>query len=272
MLDGRYRFKRFGTSGRINAIEFSITDICNRNCRSCSHFAPLAKKPNFIHSEDFEKQLGILKGTGIEPDSVWLTGGEPTLHPNFLGLLKTLREIFPGIPVGMMSNGSYFHADYDDPDLWNFVKENGIIWHITTYDTDPRFYEELFERHGCINHLSLDVNNTFVNLINLSHGKEITQQKYARCGWERLNTFIRNGRIYKCPSCEYIDLFNEYFGKTFEPKEDDYLIIDENLTYGQILKFKSIPSSFCGYCEIDRRYKDRFTAIPSERKASEWMI
>ena len=40
------------TNHPLHQIEYSITDICNRNCKSCSRFAPLAKQPNKVGVEE----------------------------------------------------------------------------------------------------------------------------------------------------------------------------------------------------------------------------
>ena len=41
-------------------IEYSITDICNRNCIACSHLAPLAKGANFVREEEFMQVTSVL--------------------------------------------------------------------------------------------------------------------------------------------------------------------------------------------------------------------
>lgn len=253
----------------IHQIEYSITDICNKNCKACSHFAPLAKQANFVNVKDFENEIKILHNIIPDAHTFWLIGGEPTLHPELMQLLKILRKIYE-ISIGVMTNG--YRLLETDKEFWGFIRENEVIWRITTYDIEPERYIELFKRNGCIDLLSLDINNRFYNLVTLTEEKqEISQKKYNKCGWESLNIVVRNGRIWKCPTVEYIDLFNNYFGKQFEVNEDDYLEIDGNLTRESLLTFQNISSSFCANCDISKRYTSKYEAVQSKRDIKEWL-
>lgn len=195
------------------------------------------------------------------------------MHPEYLEMLKELRSIYNDIPIGVMSNGYGILQKKDDENFWKFIKENEIVWRITTYGVKPSIYRELFIKNGCADLLSLDINNRFTNLAVLTEEKkEVSSMKYDSCGWERLNIFVRNGKIWKCPSVEYIDLFNGYFDKNFQVADDDYLNITPELTREAILEFKNRPSSFCKYCDISKRFKSEFEVEPSKRKITEWMV
>lgn len=256
----------------LHQIEFSIIDTCNRNCKSCSHFAPLAKQDNEISASDFVKQIEILHSLIPDVHTFWLTGGEPTSHPEYLVLLEKLRKIYKNIPIGVMSNGYGIHVRKNDRNFWDFIRENQIVWRITTYEVNPDYYIKIFEQNGCANLLSLDNNNYFTKLAVLSEEVQpVTQEKYNLCGWERLNIFVRNGKIWKCPTCEYIDLFNNYFNKKFEISADDYLNIDEKLTREQVIEFKEKPSNFCKNCDLSKRARTLFTVVKSGKNISEWL-
>jgi len=251
-------------------IEYSITDICNRNCAACSHLAPLAKLPNFVTTEEFTKVISLLQKAIPNIHTFWLTGGEPTLHPEFMRLLKIAREIYSDAYIGIYSNGINLDKYKTDKGFWQFIKQNGIVWGITVYGKSIQYYEELFKANGCFNNLSIvRVGSWFTNLTNYSINQPISKDKYERCGWERCKINIRNGRIYNCPSSEFADLFNGYFGEKLKISEYDYLIVDENLTRARIEEFKkSIP--FCSQCNIDNRNKKFFSTIPSKRRVEEW--
>lgn len=268
-----YKFNRAEIiSHPFHQIEYSIIDTCNKNCKACSHFAPLAKQSNKVSVEEFVKNTKILHNIIPDVHTFWLIGGEPMLHPHYLELLKELRSIYNDIPIGIMTNGYKLLETDTDEKFWGFIREHEIIWHITTYDVAPKRYIELFKRNGCIDLLSLDINNKFYNLVTLTEEKqEITQEKYGKCGWERLNIFVRNGRIWKCPTVEYIDLFNNYFGKRFEINIDDYLEIDYSLTRERLLTFQNTPSNFCANCDISKRYTSRYEVVKSKKDIKEWL-
>lgn len=252
-------------------IEYSITDMCNKNCASCSHLAPLAKTPNFVTVEEFARITEIIWKLIPDAHTFWLTGGEPTLHPEFLRLLKIARDTFTDSYIGIYSNGITLREYEDNPQFWDFTRDNGIVWGITFYDTDCGYYRNLFVRHGCTDNLAVvQGGRVFANLINYTQTPQpVSLEKYKKCGWERSKINIRNGRIYNCPSSEFADLLNDYFGKDLKVTPDDYLVVDENLTRKQIDEFRG-PIPFCAQCDLDKRYKKLCKNAPSDRSIGEW--
>lgn len=251
-------------------IEYSVTDVCNRNCTACSHLAPLAKEANFVSAEEFARVTGILQRCIPEAHTFWLTGGEPTLHPEFLRLLKIAREIYAEAYIGIYTNGSTLKGYETDEGFWKFVRSNGIVWGITLYDEGRQYYEELFDRKGCKNNLAIvRGGNWFTNLTNYSKNQPVSYDKYERCGWERCKINVRGGRIFNCPASEFADLFNGYFGEKLAVTPADYLIVDETLTRERIEEFRN-PMPFCSQCDLDIRSKKLFRAEPSERRMEEW--
>ena len=269
-LKDRYKFDWNRIYGKDSYhIEYSVTDICNRNCVACSHLAPLAKHPNFVGIEEFECATRILHKCLTNIHTFWLTGGEPTLHPNFLDLLEIARNIYDEAYIGIYSNGLTLKKYDEDKTFWNFIRDNGIVWGITVYDRNFRYYEELFERHNCINNLAIvRAGNWFTNLTVYSKGQQVSQEKYEKCGWERCKINIRNGRIYNCPSCEFADLFNGYFGEKLIVAPEDYLVVDENLTCEKIMDFKS-PKPFCSQCNLELRNRKIFLNLKSKKAMEE---
>ena len=130
-------------------IEYSITDICNKNCAGCSHLAPLAKKPNFVDIEEFSRVVAVMQKVIPKAHTVWLTGGEPTLHPKFITLLDTVRQSFVDNHVGIFSNGTTLSHYENDSAFWSFIKDAGIVWAITPYDKPKQYFEDLFTKYDC---------------------------------------------------------------------------------------------------------------------------
>ncbi len=264
-----FDFNRIMQSGERH-IEYSVTDICNRNCRSCSHLAPLAKNPNFICAEEFEKTVLILQTRLPDVHTFWLTGGEPTLHPEFLRLLEILGVIYAGSFIGIYTNGSTLNKYEADEGFWEFMRKTGVVWAVTPYDKPKEYFEKLFERKSCLNNLTFVQRGTkFTNLTNYSQNRAVSREKYERCGWERLKLNVRNGKIYNCPSAEYADLFNGYFGERLKICKEDYLVIDEKLTSEAIENFRG-PVPFCSQCDLSGRYTKLFDNQPSKRSIEEW--
>ena len=250
-------------------IEYSVTDICNRNCASCSHLAPLAKHPNFVTAEAFAHDVRIMRRVVPDAHTFWLTGGEPTLHPGYMELLRVLRNTYPDCYVGIYSNGLTLRARENDADFWKFVREADIVWAVTNYEIPREYFEELFAAHGCANYLAIvQSGSTFAKLTNYARDQSVSREKYIKCGWERSKINIRNGRIYNCPSSEFADLFNGFYGEDLKVTENDYLAIDEDLTRHRLEDFRG-PMPFCGQCDINARHH-AFPNRPSARDKLEW--
>lgn len=90
---------------------------CNNKCVMCTNLPAFARQPGdnyglkgqIVKLERYLKGLGpvYLKNDG-GADFVSLTGGEPTIHPDFFKLLSYFRKRLPGLPITLLSNGRRF--------------------------------------------------------------------------------------------------------------------------------------------------------------------
>ena len=90
---------------------------CNNKCVMCTNLPSFAGQPGAHYGlkgqigklERYLKKLGpvYLKNAG-RAEFVSLTGGEPTLHPEFFKLLSYFRARLPGVPITLLSNGRRF--------------------------------------------------------------------------------------------------------------------------------------------------------------------
>ena len=71
------------------AANWSITGRCNYNCKHCFMAADNARMMRSFSREEWMKTLDELEKCGVQ--SLTLTGGEPTIHPDFMELM---REIY----------------------------------------------------------------------------------------------------------------------------------------------------------------------------------
>ncbi|MEK6885954.1 MAG: radical SAM protein [Nanoarchaeota archaeon] len=70
-----------------------ITDCCNLDCPDC--FAACSsknKKPKFMSLEKFKELLEYYKKCEGEPQVLQISGGEPTLHPRILDMIKLAKK------------------------------------------------------------------------------------------------------------------------------------------------------------------------------------
>ena len=88
----------------MRALDLHITDSCNLRCQQCSHGIPKLKDPSYTMSIN---ELQEIKNTIIDPKltRINVSGGEPTAHPEFELFCNTLKGLFSGYHLGLMSNG-----------------------------------------------------------------------------------------------------------------------------------------------------------------------
>lgn len=98
----------------VDNIDWNITDICNYNCLHCFHAADNSMNRFAFTREEAMRFLDEMAECGLK--GVRLTGGEPTLHPNFREILEGIRERDLRLRT-LITNGSRL-----DEELVSFIK------------------------------------------------------------------------------------------------------------------------------------------------------
>jgi 7,8-dihydro-6-hydroxymethylpterin dimethyltransferase len=107
-----------------------ITDNCNLRCPIC-YASSGPERPRFRSLDQIERMLDAIVRNEGEPDVVQVSGGEPTIHPDFFTVLDLCRQR----PIKHL-----------------MVNTNGV-----RIATDPAFAERLAEyRNGCEVYLQFD--------------------------------------------------------------------------------------------------------------------
>lgn len=99
---------------------FNVTDECNMKCNICYHQAEPGKW-NYKSLADIKLMHLTLLKVESKPDLIQVTGGEPTLHPQILDILKYLKT-WPVRHLMLNTNGIKIAHDE------NFVKELKNLW------------------------------------------------------------------------------------------------------------------------------------------------
>ena len=90
---------------KMEHIDFHISYRCVNKCIFCSSAGSIKKfKNHILNLEEIIKILKEKRKKGFK--SVNFTGGEPTLHPQFVNLVKKAKELGYRIYVG--TNGKMF--------------------------------------------------------------------------------------------------------------------------------------------------------------------
>lgn len=68
-----------------------ITDVCNLNCPICYANSGTHRTTHRPY-EQVERMLDMIVGNELEPDIVQISGGEPTVHPQFFEILDAAKR------------------------------------------------------------------------------------------------------------------------------------------------------------------------------------
>jgi len=91
---------------------FCITNKCNSHCIMCTNDFKFDRNKEEISRQQFFERIDQLPKT---TKNVTLTGGEPTLNPDFPEILSYLNKKLPNAEKLLLSNGRMFsYKDYTD--------------------------------------------------------------------------------------------------------------------------------------------------------------
>lgn len=97
-------------------MDLNVWDKCNNRCLMCTN--PDWPWPAWDNSYDYGykaiiKRIDKAKEQIQSDDSIYLTGGEPTLHPYFLDIFAYISQNFPNQRIKLLTNGRrFFYKDF----------------------------------------------------------------------------------------------------------------------------------------------------------------
>ena len=234
-----------------------LTEHCNLNCQMCNTFSPLAK-PKFYSINDYEKDCKQLsKIFRNRTHKIFLMGGEPLLHPDVSEFMKISRKYFPlkKTKIEILTNAILLLSMPES--FWTNCKKYNIEIAISKYPINID-YEKIEEKAKEYD-IQISYHKGFVGEIE----RKSYNYKLDEKGQQDINnayrcysgsvSVLKYGKLYKCPICSNIDIFNTYFNKHFNTCEKDYIDLSKKYSANDILLFLYKPSPFCRYCIIPYR-------------------
>ncbi len=86
-------------------LELDLTSVCNRKCPDCASTTNL---PSYsLETKFVERLFSLLEG---QTRGLLLTGGEPTMAPNFPEILRIARR-YGFIDVVVVTNGNFLNEE-----------------------------------------------------------------------------------------------------------------------------------------------------------------
>lgn len=111
----------------IDSISYALTTHCNMRCPNCcAGITDMPKSMKSFYSWEYiENSAKYFKGIR----RINLTGGEPSVHPNFQEFIPRLKDLFNCEVLSIWTNGTMFKKK---PDAWEYFDEI----HISNYTPD----------------------------------------------------------------------------------------------------------------------------------------
>lgn len=160
--------------------DLCIWNRCNNNCIMCTNPAGFQDKSrSFLYSK--EEVIFRLKNKSEKSlktkENINFTGGEPTIHPEFLFLMKETRSLFPDNRIVMATNGRMFS-------YYSFTKEclslNNLAFEIAVHGPNSSLHDGITRTKG-----SFD--QTVRGIKNILKYRNFTQKLEIRIVITKLN-------------------------------------------------------------------------------------
>ena len=103
LIKTKYFIRSVILRNKLNYIELHIADSCNLNCKSCTHFANISKKNNFIDARILGNSLHRLNEL-FTLKRIILLGGETLFHPDITNVLKITRQFLHYSSIKLATN------------------------------------------------------------------------------------------------------------------------------------------------------------------------
>jgi hypothetical protein len=248
---------RNGKKNRIfPRIEINVIDGCNLKCEGCSHFSSLYDEGSKCTLDSFKRDLTRLNEIG-KLVRLRLLGGEPLLLDNIGEYAATARKIFPYTDIEIITNGLLITKV--SVDNWKLIRDSDVCIGISPYKPTLAIkdkIESVLENNGVQFAYEGDCFDKFAKLVTLDgvHDGYKSSEGCLSAGC----TFVRNGRIYKCPVEGTIGDFSQYYSLKNPIAYDGISLYekDDDLLYEKIKNIALNPVGMCSYCSEKLQYFD----------------
>lgn len=176
-------------------LDLNIVEHCNFSCANCSHLSPL-HKPWKITLEQIQRDLMILKPL-LTLRTVNVVGGEPTLHPQLLDILRLLKEIRIDEQTHLITNGSLLQNMGDD--FWRELELIKVSIYPKLDRAIPELVREKSKEFGFMHEMT-EFNEFFGQFkANPNDGVE----SFSHCHWKTDCYTVHKGVFYLCPQSAF---------------------------------------------------------------------
>lgn len=245
----------------LNYIELHLSDICQLNCKGCSHFAPIFYNNGDLDLTCIIKDFRHLGSVFANIRTIRLMGGEPFLCMDAVRYAEEIRKIFPRSDISIVTNGILFSAIRDEE--LQRLEESAIMITLSDYGVADLRQIQRIKRSGVSFNMTSRI-NSFMKFFSEERG-----DKYAnfRDCYVKSCTFYRNSKLYLCAAAALIYRFNEFFSTAF-PVDSGIPVSDIKDGY-KVLEWLSNPCELCAFCNNHSPFRWQRTASGPEK--TDWI-
>lgn len=236
----------------IPRIEVNLIDACNLKCKGCTHFSSIFKNDSVYDLSEFKNDLIQLRKVG-QMVRLRLLGGEPFLLSNLDEYITIARDIYSETDIEIVTNGLLI-PKIDEKVLLS-IRNNDVSVVISPYLPTLKMKEEIIgrlDRYGILWYFDGEKILQFSRNLTLknTHNAEAANDNCLSAGC----TFLRKGKIYKCPFDGLINDFYNYY--ELEMQHESGLDIYQNgdIVYEGLVNYALKSVKMCEYCVENPEY------------------
>jgi hypothetical protein len=224
------------------SLDVHVTDNCNLNCASCSHFSPCVRGEVHHPAEGIRNSLEHLAKIVPEIKGLWLLGGEPLLHPELDKIASITRNAYPNASIAVITNGIL--VTRMPPELIRALRENDVLVNVSLYPALRGKAESLavFLRRQKLAWRM----NAYDHFERKLTPKPVFDKgrQFAKCGH---CSALRGSRVGWCVIALFADYYNAYFGEKLLP-EDRGVDIFAHESGASLMAALQKPLDLCARC------------------------
>ncbi|MDX2091779.1 MAG: radical SAM protein [Kofleriaceae bacterium] len=230
------------------SVSYELTEHCNLRCSNCDHASPWMDD-KFASLADYERDIRALAEV-MHVNAIYLCGGEPLLHPQFLDFLRVTKE--SGIADGtiIISNGMLLHKMPEE--AWDSIDAMVVsVYPDVRYRFDFNELHAVARAHG--SYLIRKENNEFSKMLvnNRIEDPRLVRAIYKGCYAATNCHTLYDGRYYKCSRAHTLQSRMAKIGKVVENRAVDGIAIHGNPNLRAELEAylrDDRPLKACEYC------------------------
>lgn len=235
-------------------LDLNICLHCNFSCTACSHASPL-HKPWFMPLDMIERDLMALKPI-LHPRNLNILGGEPTLHPQLVDILRLVKRLRIDDQTHIITNGSLLGRMGED--FWQEVEFLKVSIYGKLDKANLELAHAKAKQYG-FGVEAVEYPDFYLQLTQPTDGVE----SFAHCPWKTDCYTVHKGHFTLCPQ-------STFFPRTLMglPEHTDGLPL-EGVTEDKLRAFmeRKEPLRSCTICTGSMAHKTPWR----ESKRDQWI-